>query len=109
MMTGPTMMNRPHTDEYWEPSLWNGSLRRNSPDRRRGSTIPNPEKKLRMASEADSDSRHHPRKMQTIDHLRQDVGKVDESQLKAMLETSAEVLTGLKKAFGNYEQKNESA
>ena len=28
---------------------------------------------------------------------------------KAMFETAAEVLTGLKKAFSDYEQKNESA
>jgi hypothetical protein len=67
-----------------------------------------------MASEADRDPLHHTRKMQTrlqetIDHLRQDVDKVDEPQLKAMFETSAEVLTGLKKAFNDYELKNESA
>ena len=30
-------------------------------------------------------------------------------QLEAMFETSAEVLSGLKKAFSDYEQKNESA
>ena len=35
--------------------------------------------------------------------------KVDEPQLKAMFETSAEVLGGLIKAFHDYEQKNESA
>jgi hypothetical protein len=67
-----------------------------------------------MASEAVSDPRHHAQKMQkrlqdTIDHLRQDIGKVDEPQLKAMFETSAEVLGGLKKAFSDYEQKNEKA
>jgi hypothetical protein len=67
-----------------------------------------------MVSETDRDPRHHTRKMQTrlqeiIDHLRDDVGKVEEPQLKAMFETSAEVLTGLKKAFSDYEQKNESA
>jgi nitrate/TMAO reductase-like tetraheme cytochrome c subunit len=43
------------------------------------------------------------------DHLRQDIEKVDEPQLKAMFETSAEVLGGLIKAFRDYEQKNESA
>ena len=67
-----------------------------------------------MISEADRDPRHHTRKMQvrlqeTIDHLREDIGKVDEPQLKAMFETSAEVLGGLKKAFSDYEQKNEAA
>jgi hypothetical protein len=67
-----------------------------------------------MADQLDRDPRHHTQKMQhwlqeTIDHLREDVGKVDEPQLKAMFETSAEVLTGLRKAFSDYEQKNEAA
>ena len=67
-----------------------------------------------MASEADRDPRHHTQQMQTrlqemIDHLRGDIDKVEEPQLKAMFETSAEVLTGLKKAFRDNEQKNESA
>jgi len=67
-----------------------------------------------MASEADSDPRHHTQKMQrrlqeTIDHLRADIQKVNEPQLKAMFETSAEVLAGLKKAFSDYEKKNEAA
>jgi hypothetical protein len=42
-------------------------------------------------------------------HLRDDIGKVDEPQLKAMFETSAEGLDGLKTAFAHYEQRNESA
>jgi hypothetical protein len=67
-----------------------------------------------MASESNRDPGHHTRKMQTrlqetIDHLREDIGKVDDAQLKAMFETAAEVLIGLKKAFSDYEQKNESA
>jgi hypothetical protein len=67
-----------------------------------------------MVSEADRDLRHHSQKMQTrlqetIDHLRNDIGQVDEPQLKAMFETGAEVLTGLKKAFSDYEKKNEAA
>jgi len=62
----------------------------------------------------DSDPRHHTQKMaqrlqDTITHLREDVKKVDEPQLKAMFETSAEVLGGLVKAFKDYEQKNELA
>ena len=44
-----------------------------------------------------------------IAQLREDVVKVDEPQLKAMFETAAEVLTGLAKAFRDYEQKNEAA
>jgi rubrerythrin len=67
-----------------------------------------------MASEADRDPRHHTRKMtrrlqETIQHLREDIEKVEEPQLKAMFETSAEVLGGLVKAFQDYERKNESA
>ena len=67
-----------------------------------------------MASAVDRDLRHHTQKMQKAlqdikDHLRVDIEKVDEPQLKAMFETSAEVLGGLIKAFRDYEQKNESA
>jgi hypothetical protein len=67
-----------------------------------------------MASAADRDPRHHVRKMQTAlveikTHLREDIEKVDEPQLKALFETSAEVLGGLIKAFGDYERKNEAA
>lgn len=42
-------------------------------------------------------------------HLREDITKVDEPQLKAMFETSAEVLGGLSKAFEDYDRKNEPA
>ncbi|BCM18808.1 hypothetical protein [Mesorhizobium sp. J8] len=67
-----------------------------------------------MASAADRDPRHHTQKMQKAfqeiqNHLREDITKVDEPQLKAMFETSAEVLGGLIKAFRDYEQKNEAA
>jgi hypothetical protein len=67
-----------------------------------------------MASAADRDPRHHTKKMQKAleeirTHLREDIQKVDEPQLKAMFETSAEVLGGLEKAFRDYEQKNEGA
>ena len=67
-----------------------------------------------MASAADRDPRHHTGKMQQAltqiqDHLREDIEKVDEPQLKAMFETAAEVLGGLIKAFSDYEKKNESA
>jgi hypothetical protein len=60
------------------------------------------------------DPRHHTQKMQQrlqefIGHLREDITKVDEPQLKAMFETAAEVLGGLRKAFSDYEQKNEPA
>jgi hypothetical protein len=49
------------------------------------------------------------RLQEIVSHMREDVKKVDEPQLKAMFETSAEVLTGLIKAFGDYEKKNEAA
>jgi hypothetical protein len=70
--------------------------------------------KRAMAAQTEIDPRHHTQKMQkqlqeTIDHLRQDVTKVDDPQLKAMFEISAEVLVGLNKAFSDYEQKNEAA
>ena len=60
------------------------------------------------------DPRHHTQRMarrleETIAHLREDIGKVDKPHLKAMFETSAEVLGGLVKAFRDYEQKSESA
>lgn len=44
-----------------------------------------------------------------IAHLRADVEKITEPQAKAMFETSAEVVTGLVKAFDDYEQKTEAA
>jgi len=58
--------------------------------------------------------RHHTQKLkgqmaQLIDHLRADVGKVTDPQAQALFETSAEVLTGLVKAFDDYEKKNEEA
>ena len=46
---------------------------------------------------------------ETIAHLRDDIDKVDEPQFKAMFETAAEVLTGLNRAFSDYELKNEKA
>ena len=57
---------------------------------------------------------HHTQKIkvqlrQLIDHLREDVGKVTEPKVQALFETSAEVLTGLVKAFDDYEKKNEAA
>ncbi|OWV97178.1 hypothetical protein [Rhizobium sp. R693] len=67
-----------------------------------------------MVMETQQDPRHHTQKMQVrlqemVDHLRGDIQKVEEPQLKAMFETAAEVLIGLRKAFSDYEQKNETA
>ena len=67
-----------------------------------------------MASVSDKNPQHHTQNMkkrlsETVTHLREDIGKVDEPQLKALFETSAEVLSGLIKAFDDYEKKNEAA
>ena len=67
-----------------------------------------------MISAADREPRHHTQKIEkTLEdlqtHLREDIEKLDEPQLKAMFETSAEVLGGLLKAFRDYERKNEAA
>jgi hypothetical protein len=61
---------------------------------------------------SERDPSHHTRRMQERlqdirKHLREDIEKVDEPQLKAMFDTSAEVLGGLIKASRDYEQKNE--
>ncbi len=62
----------------------------------------------------ENDPIHHTRKLavqmrELIAHLRADVGKVAEPKAQALFETSAEVLTGLVKAFDDYEKKNEKA
>ncbi len=59
-------------------------------------------------------SLYHTRKLKVqmqelIDHLRLDVGKVTEPKAQALFETSAEVVTGLIRAFDDYERKNEDA
>jgi hypothetical protein len=67
-----------------------------------------------MANAIEQDPHHHTQKMaarlkETIEHMREDIRKVDEPQFKAMFETAAEVLGGLVKAFQDYERKSESA
>jgi len=44
-----------------------------------------------------------------VDHLRRDVEKVNEPRAKALFETTAEVLLGLRKAFEHYGQRSERA
>ena len=44
-----------------------------------------------------------------VDHLREDVKKVEEPKAQALFETAAEVLTGLESAFAHYEKKTEAA
>jgi hypothetical protein len=43
------------------------------------------------------------------DHFRDQISATEEPQARAILETSAEVLGGLKKTFEDYAQKNEAA
>jgi hypothetical protein len=68
-----------------------------------------------QSAQSNQDNPHHHvqkvagRFQELIDHLRSDVEKIDEPRCKAMFETSAEVLGGLKKAFSDYESKNEAA
>lgn len=67
-----------------------------------------------MTAEVSSDPLVHTHKMQEriqelIDHLREDINAVDEPQFRAMFETAAEVLAGVKKSFSDYEEKKERA
>lgn len=44
-----------------------------------------------------------------IDHIKRDISRVDDPKAKALFETSAEVLGGLKTAFSHYEEGREEA
>lgn len=46
---------------------------------------------------------------QAINRAREDVGKVEDPKAQALLETTAEVLTGLRKAYEDFEQRTETA
>jgi hypothetical protein len=45
---------------------------------------------------------------QTIQHLREDIGNVTAAKAQALFQTSAEVLTGLVKAFEDFERQTEA-
>ena len=67
-----------------------------------------------MKPSAENEPHHHTQKLkiqmrELIAHLRADVGKVTDARAQALFETSAEVLTGLVKAFDDYEKKSEAA
>ena len=67
-----------------------------------------------MKPSSETNPIHHTQKIkvqmrQLITHLRGDVKKVTEPQARALFEVSAEVLTGLIKAFDDYEKKSEAA
>ncbi len=44
-----------------------------------------------------------------IEHARKDVNDVSDPKAQALFETTAEVLSGIKKAFEDFEQGNERA
>ena len=44
-----------------------------------------------------------------IEHLHDDVNKIDEPKAQALFETAAEVIGGLETAFKHYEEKSEEA
>jgi len=44
-----------------------------------------------------------------IDHMREDINRVSEPRFQALLETSAEVLGGLRLAYLHYDQNAEKA
>ncbi len=65
-------------------------------------------------SDTDRDPRHHIRQQaerlhETVRHLREDVTKVQDPKAQALFETAAEVLSGLEKAFRDYEAGTERA
>lgn len=67
-----------------------------------------------MKPETTSDPAVHSENIQEqleelIQHARADIERVDEPRFQALLETTAEVLTGLKTAFQHYGQKREAA
>jgi predicted metal-dependent HD superfamily phosphohydrolase len=60
------------------------------------------------------DPRHHTTDMRrlltaVIEHARRDGDEVSDPKAQALFETSAEVLAGIRKAFEDYEQRNERA
>jgi hypothetical protein len=61
-----------------------------------------------------TDAKHHTEKIKgmltkVIEHVREDVSKVDDPKAQALFETTAEVLLGLRKAYEDFEQRNEPA
>lgn len=69
---------------------------------------------MKTMNEATSDPVEHSRHLQKqlgelIDHAKQDIDRVSEPRFQALLETTAEVLAGLRTAFQHYEQGSEKA
>jgi hypothetical protein len=62
----------------------------------------------------ESDARHHTAKVKqmlddAMQHARADTTKVKDPRAQALLETTAEVLGGLRKAYDDFERQNEPA
>jgi hypothetical protein len=60
------------------------------------------------------DPRHHTRHIRSmlsgvIEHARQDIEKIDDPRGQALFETTAEVLSGLSRAYEHYERRSEAA
>jgi hypothetical protein len=67
-----------------------------------------------MPQYQESDPRYHTEKIKRMlddvsQHARDDVKKVQDARAKALFETTAEVLTGLRSAYDHYEQGTEPA
>ena len=67
---------------------------------------------IMKSSNQQADPQHHARNIQRMltdlmDHCREDIGKVNEPKFQVLLETSTEVLGGLRTAYEHYEKKSE--
>lgn len=65
-------------------------------------------------SNSEHDPMHHTAKIKGMlqdvaDHAREDVTKVNDPAARALFETTAEVLLGLRHAYEHYEQQSEPA
>jgi hypothetical protein len=69
---------------------------------------------MQAQAERSTDPRYHYSNIRRmlddlIQHVRQDVGAVDDPKAQALFETTAEVLLGLSRAYEHAEQKSERA
>jgi hypothetical protein len=77
-------------------------------------TNPDNEALMNSSDFPENDPRHHTANIKrmlddTAQHAREDVEKVQDPKAKALFETTAEVLGGLRKAYDDFERKNEAA
>lgn len=69
---------------------------------------------MKTQNEKSADPKVHSENIQRqldelVQHVRADVERVNEPRFEALLETTAEVLTGLKTAYQHYDKKSEKA